>query len=155
MRIKIICVGKIKFDYIKDGLTDYLKRLKPVAKVEINEIKELDSAKIPIEQVLHSEGELILKNIQKDWVAIGLDREGTEIDSLKLSAIMNEIKDFRGAKVCFIIGGSHGLSIEVKKQCQYVLSFSKLTFPHQLFRLILVEQIYRAFEIIKNSEYHK
>lgn len=151
MQIRIIAVGKIREGFIREGIAEYLKRLQPYAKVEIIEIDDVpdDDPKAMVK-----EGERILKRIDSDEMLVCLDRLGKAISSVELA---DQMKDFemQGKRVNFIIGGSNGLDPEVLKRAQLTISFSKLTFPHQLFRLMLVEQIYRAFKIGRGEKYHK
>lgn len=147
--IKIICVGKIKETYFKDALKEYEKRLSKYTKLEIIELPDYsyDEKKEVVE-----EGKNILNKInEKDFVVT------LEINSKNLSS--EELSDFINKNISrnitFVIGGSNGLSASVLDRSDYRLSFSKLTFPHQLFRVILLEQIYRSFKIINNESYHK
>lgn len=143
--IKIICIGKLKEQYLKEGINDYQKRINKYHKLEIIEL--LDSN-------IDKEKELILKNINpKDYI-ITLDIQGTNISSKELANKLD--KTFiTNPNITFIIGGSDGLHQDIKKLSNYSLSFSKLTFPHGLFRLILLEQLYRSFKILNNESYHK
>ncbi len=160
MILRIIAVGKLKERHWQDGIADYARRLKPYARLEIVEIPE---ARIP-ERASPSEEEMakaqeataILERLQKSGeFAIVLDRQGKELDSLELSKLLNkQILDGR-SEIDWIIGGPLGLAPSVIKQADLVLSFSKMTFPHQMMRLILLEQIYRSFRIINGQPYHK
>lgn len=147
--IKIICVGKIKENYYKDALEEYLKRLKKYVKLELIELPDYN---YDIAKTTTEEGKNILDKISgKDFV-ITMEIEGKQLDSLEFSKLIdNNISN----NMVFVIGGSYGLSNEVKKRANLSLSFSRLTFPHQLFRVILLEQIYRAYRIINNESYHK
>ena len=147
--IKIICTGKVKEKYFKDAIKEYQKRLSKYTKIEIVELPDYNYDK---EKTIYEEGKNILSKIKENDFVITLEIEGNEIDSLKLSLLID--KNLSNNMV-FIIGGSYGLSGDVKKRSNYKLSFSKLTFPHQLFRVILLEQIYRSFKILKNESYHK
>lgn len=143
--IKIVCIGKIKEKYLQEAINDYMKRLSKYHKIEII---ELEDSNIVDEKVR------ILKHIgSKDYV-ITLEIEGKEITSLELADKLD--KTFiNNSNICFVIGGSYGLDREVKDRSNFSLSFSKFTFPHQLFRVILLEQIYRSFKILNNETYHK
>jgi 23S rRNA (pseudouridine1915-N3)-methyltransferase len=143
--IKIICIGKIKEKYLTDGINDYLKRINKYHKTEIIELPDSN---------IVEEGNNILKHInQKDYL-IALSIEGNMLSSTELSSKID--KTFiTNSCITFIIGGSDGLTKELKDRCNYQLSFSKMTYPHGLFRLILLEQIYRSFKIINNETYHK
>ena len=159
MKIQIICVGKLKEKYLKDGILEYAKRLSRFCTFEII---ELNDEKIPqnpslaeCDKVIETEGEQILKKIPKDSYVIALCIEGKSISSEKFANKISEITLSGKSSISFIIGGSLGLSEKIKKISDFQLSFSSFTFPHQLMRLILTEQIYRAFKINANEEYHK
>ena len=143
--IKIICIGKLKENYLIQGVEDYLKRLNKYHKTTIIELSDSN---------IDNESEAILKQINpKDYI-IGLCIEGNMISSPELADKIS--KTFINyPNITFIIGGSDGLADIIKAKCHYKLSFSKLTYPHGLFRLILLEQIYRSFKIINNETYHK
>lgn len=150
--IKIICVGKIKEVFYRDAIKEYLKRLSKYEKVEIIECK--DYADLPINDIMLKEATEIEKHINpKDYV-ITMEIEGKQISSTELANKINDIY-LISSNIVFIIGGSYGLHDNIKNRSNYKLSFSKLTFPHQLFRVILLEQIYRAFKINNNESYHK
>lgn len=143
--IKIICVGKIKEQYLKDAILEYKKRISKYHKLEIIELPD---------NSIEEEGNAILKVINdKDYV-ITLEIGGQMIDSIEFSNRIEKIF-IEHSNITFIIGGSDGLSDKIKAISNFKLSFSKMTFPHQLFRVILLEQIYRAFKIMKNETYHK
>jgi len=143
--IKIICVGKIKEKYLRDAVDDYMKRISKYHKLSII---ELDDSNIILES------EKILKNIDdKDYV-VTLDIEGNMLSSTQLSEKIDK-QFIVNSNIVFVIGGSYGLDKKIKERSNYSLSFSKLTFPHQLFRVILLEQIYRCFKILNNETYHK
>lgn len=144
--IKIICIGKIKEKYLTDGINDYLKRLTKYHKVELIELKDSDIKK---------EKEEILKVLNKDSYIISLAIEGKEYKTKELSEKIDNLLTNGKSNITFIIGGSDGIDEEIKNISTELLSFSKLTFPHGLFRLILLEQIYRIFKIQNNETYHK
>ncbi|MBR2997947.1 MAG: 23S rRNA (pseudouridine(1915)-N(3))-methyltransferase RlmH [Bacilli bacterium] len=149
--IKIITVGKIKEKYYTDAVNEYLKRLSKYTKIELIEVKDED---YEISKTLLTEKNSIMKYINdKDYI-ITLEIEGEELDSFSLSKKINDIQNIN-SNITFIIGGSYGLHEDIKKLSNYRLSFSKLTFPHQLFRVILLEQLYRSFKILNNESYHK
>ena len=149
--IKIICVGKIKEKFYTDAINEYLKRLSKYTKIDLIEVKDED---FDISKTLLKEKDSIYKYIDdKDYV-ITLEIEGEELDSVSLSKKINNIQ-LNNPNITFIIGGSYGLHEDIKKRSNYKLSFSKLTFPHQLFRVMLLEQIYRSYKIINNETYHK
>jgi 23S rRNA (pseudouridine1915-N3)-methyltransferase len=150
--IKIICVGKIKEKFFKEAIEEYKKRLSKYTKLNIIEVEDIN---INNEEIIkQKEAELIEKNInEKDYV-ITLEIEGNEINSIELSKKLEQLEQ-TNPNITFIIGGSYGLDEKIKQRSNYKLSFSKLTFPHQLFRVILLEQIYRAYKIKNNESYHK
>ena len=147
--IKIICVGKIKEKYYIDAIKEYQKRLSKYTKLEIIELVDYNYDEV---KTIYEEGKNILSKIRNDDYVVMLDINGNELNSPELA---NFIDSNISKNLVFIIGGSYGLSDDVKQRSNYALSFSKLTFPHQLFRIILLEQIYRAFKIINNESYHK
>ena len=150
--IKIITVGSLKEKYLKDAQKEYIKRLKKYTNIEIIELK--DESFNDDKKTKEVEGNKILKNIKdKDYV-ITLEIKGQELDSVELANKIDNIY-LTHSDIAFIIGGSLGLSEKVKEKSNYKLSFSKLTFPHQLFRVILLEQIYRSYKINNNESYHK
>lgn len=158
LQIKIIAVGKLKEDYFLAAQAEYLKRLKPYAKVEINEAPDLpcpDSYSLAQEeQVIKTEGESILRRFQGNEYLIALDRNGGQMSSVEFAGLIRE-KEILGLPVILVIGGSMGLADEVLNKANLKLSFSKFTFPHQLFRVILLEQVYRACKINRGEKYHK
>lgn len=149
--IKIICVGKIKEKFFKDAILEYQKRLTKYTKVELLELPDFS---LSPNQNKEKEGELILNNIKEKDYVITLEIEGKKLSSLDFSNFLNKTQ-IENSNMIFVIGGSDGLSDLVKQRSNYALSFSDLTFPHQLFRVILLEQIYRAFKIMNNESYHK
>ena len=147
--IKIICVGKLKEKYFVDAEKEYLKRLCKYTKLEIMELPDYNYDK---EKTIYEEGKNILSKInEKDYV-VTMEINGKTFDSIGLS---NFIDKNLSKNIVFVIGGSYGLSEDVLKRSNFALSFSSLTFPHQLFRILLLEQIYRSFKIIKKESYHK
>ncbi|MBE3569841.1 MAG: 23S rRNA (pseudouridine(1915)-N(3))-methyltransferase RlmH [Bacillales bacterium] len=159
MNISIITVGKLKEKYLKQGIEEYLKRLSAYAKVEIIEVADEKApetlSESEMEQVKQKEGERILAKLQPDNHVIVLAIEGKMQTSEQFSARLDQLTTYGKSKIAFVIGGSLGLSGEVLKRADETLSFSKMTFPHQLMRLILLEQVYRAFRIIRGEPYHK
>jgi len=153
MDIRLIVIGKIKEKFIVDGINEYLKRIKPFANLEIIEIKELNN--FESERNLTDEGKNVLKYISSSDFVITLEIEGKMLSSTELADYINKHYTYNNKVITFVIGSSDGLSDEVKKRSDYKLSFSKMTFPHQLMRLVFLEQLYRAFSIINNSKYHK
>ena len=150
--IKIVCVGKIKEKFYRDGINEYLKRLSKYNKIEIIEIEDYNDNNKNI--VIEKKKDLILKKINSKDYIITMEIEGNLIDSVALANKIDNIL-INNSNITFVIGGSYGIYQDIKNISNYKLSFSKLTFPHQLFRLILLEQIYRSFKIIKNETYHK
>ncbi len=149
--IKVICVGKIKEKYLIDGINDYIKRLSKYTKLKIIEIENFDYD--DINRNLKEEFSNIIKYIDKKEYVYILDINGKQLTSIEFS---NKVENILSNKnITFVIGGSNGLCEELKKMSNDTLSFSKLTFPHQLFRLVFFEQLYRAFKIINNETYHK
>ena len=149
--IKIICVGKVKENYYRDAIEEYLKRLSKYTKVEIIEVNDLNYDK---EKTIREESKLIIDKLNNNDYKILMDIQGEILDSVSLSKKINDLM-ISNSNITFIIGGSFGVSDELKRMVDYRLSFSILTFPHQLFRVVLLEQIYRCFKIINNEEYHK
>ena len=150
--IKIICVGSIKEDYIRDAIEEYKKRLTRYTKLEIIELKDISYD--DIDKSIMLEGTDILKYIDNKDYVITLEIEGKELTSEEFAEKIDSIQSVN-PNLTFIIGGSYGLSDSVKERSNFRLSFSKMTFPHQLFRVVLLEQIYRSFKIINNESYHK
>ena len=149
--IKIICIGKIKEKYLKDAIDEYLKRIKKYTKIEIIELPDFD---YDLKKTLEKERDNILKNIKETDYNILLDINGKSYTSLEFASNMDKIRQVN-SNINFIIGGSYGVHTDIKEISQELISFSKLTFPHQLFRTILLEQIYRSFKILNHEEYHK
>ncbi|MFC3886328.1 23S rRNA (pseudouridine(1915)-N(3))-methyltransferase RlmH [Bacillus songklensis] len=159
MNISIITIGKLKEKYLKQGIEEYLKRLSIYAKVEIIELPDEKAPEnlsdLEMDQVKQKEGERILSKISDDTHVIALAIEGKMKSSEELARDLDQLATYGKSKIAFIIGGSLGLSQDVMKRANASLSFSKMTFPHQLMRLILLEQVYRAFRINRNEPYHK
>ena len=149
--ITIISVGKLKEKYLNDGINEYLKKLSKYMKVELIEVEDVSFDK---EKTLKEEARNIQKRLNLKSYIITLEIDGKELTSLELSDLINKTS-INNSDITFIIGGSYGLDDSIKQLSNYKLSFSKLTFPHQLFRLILLEQIYRSYKIINNETYHK
>ena len=149
--IKIICIGKVKEKYLIDAMEEYKKRLSKYTKLEIVELPDKD---FDLKKTLEVEKEEILKNIKISDYNILLDIEGRELTSVELANSIDKIR-INNSNINFIVGGSYGVHDDVRNIVNERISFSKLTFPHQLFRVILLEQIYRSFKILNNEEYHK
>lgn len=155
MNVSIICVGKVKEKYIIEGINEFLKRMQSFAKMKIMELKE-DGNDTSRNISIEKESEDILKAMEKlGGYNILLDIQGKNFSSEEMSQEIERLTVNGVSSINFIIGGSYGVSESVRKAVDMRLSFSKMTFPHQLMRLILSEQIYRWFSIIKNTKYHK
>ena len=154
IEINVISVGNVKEKYLQELIADYKKRISKYAKIELIELKD-ESNKINENVVKETEGERILSSIKEGFYVILLDLRGQMLDSISLSKKLDEIATYHSSKIAFIIGGSFGVSEDVKKRANYMLSFSKMTFPHQLAKGMLLEQIYRSFKILNNETYHK
>ena len=159
MKITVITVGKIKEKYLKDAIAEYSKRLSKYCKLEIIEVadeKTLDNASEVVEDSIRSkEAERILKYVKDDAYVITLEIGGKQLSSEELADKIDKLGVQGTSHIIFIIGGSIGLGKEVLNKSNYALSFSKMTFPHQLMRVILLEQVYRSYRIISNEPYHK
>lgn len=143
--IKIVCVGKIKEKYLRDAISDYEKRISKYHKINIIEVEDSN---------MKEESIRILKNIKKDDFVITLEINGNVISSMEFANKIDKLF-ITNSNITFVIGGSDGIDDIVKERSNYNLSFSTFTFPHQLFRVILLEQIYRCFKILNNETYHK
>lgn len=150
--IKIITVGSIKEKYLKDAIEEYQKRLTKYTTLELIEVK--DEGLLPKQQAMEKERERIEKHLTGKEYLITLEIEGKELTSEELSEKLEDTF-LINSNITFIIGGSYGIADSLKQKSNFHLSFSKLTFPHQLFRVLLLEQIYRAFKIMNNESYHK
>ena len=159
MKITIVTVGKIKEKYLKDAIAEYTKRLSKYCKLEIVEVadeKTPDNASETVEDMIRSkEAERIMKYIKDDAYVITLEIQGKQLTSEELADKINTLGIQGTSHIAFVIGGSIGLGKEVLKRSNYALSFSKMTFPHQLMRVILLEQIYRCYRIMNGEPYHK
>ena len=159
MNVKVLCVGKIKEKFYREAIEEYTKRLSKYCSVSIVEVADEktseNASSTEINIVKDKEGERILKNIsEKDYV-IALAILGKQMDSVAFSKYIEDLGIQGKSSLVFVIGGSLGLSDAVLKRADYQVSFSKMTFPHQLMRVILLEQIYRGMRIMKNEPYHK
>ena len=159
MKITLITVGKIKEKYLRDAIAEYSKRLSRYCKLEIIEVadeKTPDHARDVVENTSRDkEAERIMKYVKEDAYVITLEINGKLLSSEELSAKINQLGIQGTSHITFIIGGSIGLGKEVLARSDYALSFSKMTYPHQLMRVILLEQIYRSYRIINGEPYHK
>ncbi len=159
MKISIICVGKIKEDFFKKAAAEYGKRLSRYCKLNIMEVADEKTpegaGEAAINRIKEKEGERILRLIGDDMYVIALAIDGNMMDSPELAGHIEHLGIMGKGHIAFIIGGSLGLSAQVLKRADEILSFSKMTFPHQLMRVILLEQIYRSYRIIHGEPYHK
>ena len=159
MKITIVCVGKIKEKFYQDAIKEYAKRLSRYISLSILEVKDEKTKEqaSPAEekQVKDIEGERILKNIREDGYVIALAIEGKPLDSVEMAHKIDSLGLGGTSHIYFVIGGSLGLSEAVLQRADFKLSFSRMTFPHQLMRVILLEQIYRSYRIINHEPYHK
>lgn len=153
MDINLIVIGKIKEKYLVDAINEYTKRIKPFANLNIIELKEINSNDSNKNLIL--EGQDVLQNIRKEDFVITLEIGGKMLSSEELASYIQNHYTYSNKRLTFVIGSSCGLSDEVKMRSDYKLSFSKMTFPHQLMRVIFLEQLYRSFMIINNHKYHK
>lgn len=150
--IKIIVVGSLKEQYLKDATIEYIKRLQKYTEIDLIEVKE--EGLLPPQQAMKKEAERIKKHLSEKDYLITLEIEGKELTSEEFSKKIEDMM-INSSNITFLIGGSYGIDENLKKEAKYHLSFSKMTFPHQLFRVLLLEQIYRAFKIMNNESYHK
>ncbi|HNX00369.1 MAG TPA: 23S rRNA (pseudouridine(1915)-N(3))-methyltransferase RlmH [Candidatus Cloacimonadota bacterium] len=153
MSIRILCVGKTKQEHITQGIQEYLKRLQPFHSIQVLELPDVSLHKVANpEEVKMREAEIIRKAMKQGEFNIILDERGEQITSVDLSKWLAQQLGFKD--LCFIIGGVYGLHDSIRRVADLVLGFSKMTFTHQMIRLMLVEQLYRAFMIMKNKPYH-
>ena len=150
--IKIITVGTIKEKYLKDAIEEYQKRIKKYTNIELIEVK--DEGLVEESKAIILEAEKIKKHLNSKDYVITMEIEGKQITSEEFAEKLNQIQ-IENSNIVFIIGGSYGLSDEIKQMAKFHLSFSKLTVPHQLYRVLLLEQIYRCYKILNNESYHK
>ena len=159
MKITILCVGKVKEKFYRDAIMEFSKRLSRYCKLEIIEVTDEktqeDASENEIRMIKEKEGERLLKNIKDDAYVICLCIDGKQLDSEELSEKIEKLGVQGTSHIYFVIGGSLGLSEMVVNRADFKLSFSKMTFPHQLMRVILLEQIYRSYRIMNNEPYHK
>ncbi len=159
MKITVICVGKIKESYFRDAIAEYAKRLSKYTTLEIVEVADEktseNSSDREIALIQDKEGKRILSHIKDGSLCIALAIQGKKMDSVAFSDYIAKRMEEGKSQITFIIGGSLGLSDEVMKRCKYSVSFSDMTFPHQLMRVVLLEQIYRGFRILNHEPYHK
>jgi len=159
MNISIITVGKLKEKYLKLAIDEYSKRLSRYCKLDIIELQDEktpdNASDKEEEQIREKEGKLILSRVKDNAYVVAMDLKGKNLSSEEFSEFISNCGVMGNSNITFIIGGSLGLSEEVRARANYKLCFSKMTFPHQLFRVMLLEQIYRGFRIMKGEPYHK
>lgn len=159
MHVTLLCVGKLGEAYLRAAQEEYVRRLKPYAKVEVVEVKEEPLPppyqREAVERAVSREGEELLRRLPREGYVVALDRAGKMLSSEEFASFLQDLTRSGRSRVCFVIGGSAGLSPAVLKAADFCLSLSKLTFPHQLVRIILLEQVYRAFKIIFREPYHR
>ena len=159
MKIKIYAIGKIKEQYLKDGIKEYVERIRPYSQIEIVEVNDEPIVNNPsdgdIKKAIDIEGKRVLKLLKDSEYLISLDFGQKELKSEQFADFLEKKFVLGGSNISFVIGGSYGLSDELKKRANDTLSLSQMTFLHQMTRLILLEQIYRAFKINRNETYHK
>lgn len=150
--INIVAVGKIKEKALTSLIEEYVKRISGYTKILITEVADEANDRSDVKEI---EGQRILKQIKDDAYVILLDLQGKEIDSVQFSKLIQDINTYHASNITFVIGGSLGVSEQVRKRADYRLKISEMTFPHNLARLIILEQIYRAYKIANNETYHK
>lgn len=150
--INIVAVGKIKEKALTSLIEEYVKRISGYSKISITEVADEANDRNDVKEI---EGQRILKQIKDDAYVILLDLQGKEIDSVQFSKLIQDINTYHASNITFVIGGSLGVSEQVRKRADYRLKISEMTFPHNLARLIILEQIYRAYKIANNETYHK
>jgi 23S rRNA (pseudouridine1915-N3)-methyltransferase len=159
MNITLITVGKLKEKYLKEAIEEYSKRLSRYCKLEVIEVADEKTPENASEKeeliIKDKEGDIILKHIKDNMLVIALAIEGRQLSSEELADLIKDLGVRGNSNIAFVIGGSLGLSKAVLNRANYKLSFSKMTFPHQLMRVILLEQVYRGYRIINNEPYHK
>lgn len=158
MRFYVICIGKLKDAYLRDGVAEFVKRMRPYGGITITELNESKIGDKPSDadrkQVVVEEGERLLKNVPKNAYTVLLDVYGKTMSSEDLAKTIAKLEVDGISDMAFIVGGAFGVSDELRKSVNYKLSFSPMTFTHQMVRLLLVEQIYRASKINRNEPYH-
>lgn len=159
MHIIILAVGKLKERYFLEAQREYIKRIRPYARLEIKEVAEEsvgeNAAESTLEKIKNKEGQRLIRALRPGSFIVALDRQGEQIDSAGLAGKIKNLGVQGKSHITFIIGGPLGLSGDVLQRAHWKLSFSRLTFPHRLMRIILLEQIFRSFKIIRNEPYHR
>jgi 23S rRNA (pseudouridine1915-N3)-methyltransferase len=153
MKFAIWTIGTTDESYLKEGISKYIKRLSHYNKIEYLELKDIKSSGSP-QEIMKKEADLVLGKLKNDDLLILLDEKGQEFDSVKFSVFIEKLTVMPGKNVVFLIGGAFGHHDSIRKKATYLVSLSKMTFSHQMVRLFLTEQLYRAFTILKNEKYH-
>lgn len=153
--ISIVAVGKIKEKSLSQLIEEYKKRIGAYSKIEIIEISDEPNDRLSDEKVKEIEGQRIIKQLKKDSYVILLSLKGKQMDSIKFSREIEKINTYNSSHITFVIGGSVGVSEQVEQRADLLLKLSEMTFPHNIARLLILEQIYRAYKILNNETYHK
>lgn len=153
--ISIVAVGKIKEKSLSQLIEEYKKRIGAYSKIEIIEVSDEPSDRLSDEKVKEIEGQRIIKQLKKDSYVILLSLKGKQMDSIKFSREIEKINTYNSSHITFVIGGSVGVSEQVEQRADLLLKLSEMTFPHNIARLLILEQIYRAYKILNNETYHK
>lgn len=153
--ISIVAVGKIKENSLSQLIEEYKKRIGAYSKIEIIEVSDEPNDRLNDEKVKEIEGQRIIKQLKKDSYVILLSLKGKQMDSIKFSKEIEKINTYNSSHITFVIGGSVGVSEQVEQRADLLLKLSEMTFPHNIARLLILEQIYRAYKILNNETYHK
>ena len=153
--ISIVAVGKIKEKSLSQLIEEYKKRIGAYSKIEIIEVSDEPNDRLSYEKVKEIEGQRIIKQLKKDSYVILLSLKGKQMDSIKFSREIEKINTYNSSHITFVIGGSVGVSEQVEQRADLLLKLSEMTFPHNIARLLILEQIYRAYKILNNETYHK
>ncbi|MDY3830105.1 MAG: 23S rRNA (pseudouridine(1915)-N(3))-methyltransferase RlmH [Erysipelotrichaceae bacterium] len=153
--ISIVAVGKIKEKSLSQLIEEYKKRIGAYSKIEIIEVSDEPNDRLSDEKVKEIEGQRIIKQLKKDSYVILLSLKGKQMDSIKFSKEIEKINTYNSSHITFVIGGSVGVSEQVEQRADLLLKLSEMTFPHNIARLLILEQIYRAYKILNNETYHK
>lgn len=153
--ISIVAVGKIKEKSLSQLIEEYKKRIGAYSKIEIIEVSDEPNDRLSDEKVKEIEGQRIIKQLKKDSYVILLSLKGKQMDSIKFSKEIEKINTYNSSHITFVIGGSVGVSEQVEQRADILLKLSEMTFPHNIARLLILEQIYRAYKILNNETYHK
>lgn len=153
--ISIVAVGKIKEKSLSQLIEEYKKRIGAYSKIEIIEVSDEPNDRLSDEKVKEIEGQRIIKQLKKDSYVILLSLKGKQMDSIKFSREIEKINTYNSSHISFVIGGSVGVSEQVEQRADLLLKLSEMTFPHNIARLLILEQIYRAYKILNNETYHK